>query len=283
MAQLLLGKQVAAKINRTLMDEVRELKDKGIKPSLAMLRIGERDDDLAYERAIQKKCDDIGVSLRKYILQQTVEQKQLLHVISEINRDATIHGILIFLPLPEHLNEELVRQLLSPEKDVDGITYASMSGVYADKESGFPPCTAQACIEILDYYGIDLTGKHVTIVGRSLVVGKPAAMLALKKNATVSICHSKTKGLDVKCREADILIVATGKTGVVNKNCFNKNQIVIDVGIHADENGNIIGDVPADEAEPIVKALTPVPGGVGSITSTVLLKHVIEAAKRTCR
>lgn len=200
--------------------------------------------------------------------------------VDRVNNDDNIHGVLIFRPLPKHLDEAAVIKALSPEKDVDGITDGSMVGVFAGTNQGFPPCTPWACMEILDHYGIDCTGKKAVVIGRSLVVGKPAAMMLLKKNATVTICHTKTKDMPSVVKEADIVIVAAGRAGIVDDTYLRNGQVVIDVGINVNEEGKLCGDVDYAKAEPIVEAITPVPGGVGSVTTSVLVGHVVEAAMR---
>ena len=197
-----------------------------------------------------------------------------------MNKDDNIHGVLLFRPLPKHLNQTEIENALDPAKDVDCMTDGSMSGVFTGKAVGFPPCTPQACMEILDHYGIDCTGKKAVVIGRSLVVGKPAAMMLIKKNATVTVCHTKTVDMPSVAREADILIVAAGRAGVVTKDYVAQGQTVIDVGINVNAEGKLCGDVAYAEVEPIVDAITPVPGGVGSVTTSVLVGHVVEAAKR---
>lgn len=203
-----------------------------------------------------------------------------MKTIDEVNSNDGIHGVLIFRPLPKHLDEEAVVKALAPEKDVDGITDGSMVGVFTSTPQGFPPCTPQACMEILDHYGIDCTGKKAVVIGRSLVVGKPAAMMLLKRNATVTICHTRTKDMPSVVREAEIVIVAAGRAGVVDDTYLSPGQIVIDVGINVNEEGKLCGDVDYEKAEPVVEAITPVPGGVGSVTTSVLVGHVVEAAMR---
>ena len=262
MAKQLLGKEVTAALNEKIKANVAELEAKGVKPTLGIIRVGEREDDLSYERGATKRCETLGVAYDK------------------VNKDDSIHGVLIFRPLPKHLDEAAVIKALSPEKDVDGITDGSMVGVFAGTKQGFPPCTPQACMEILDHYGIDCTGKKAVVVGRSLVVGKPAAMMLLKKNATVTICHTRTKDMPSVVKEADIVIVAAGRAGVVDDTYLCAGQTVIDVGINVNEEGKLCGDVAYAKAEPIVEAITPVPGGVGSVTTSVLVGHVVEAAMR---
>lgn len=280
MARRLLGKEVTAALNEKIKENVAALKAKGISPTLGIVRVGEREDDLSYERGATKRCETLGVACEKYLLPADVTQEKLLEVIHQVNQDDKIHGVLIFRPLPKHLDEAAVIQALAPEKDVDGITDGSMVGVFAGTKQGFPPCTPQACMEILDHYGIDCTGKKAVVVGRSLVVGKPAAMMLLKKNATVTVCHTKTVDMPSVVKEADIVIVAAGRAGVVDDRYVSPGQTVIDVGINVNEEGKLCGDVAYDKVEPVVEAITPVPGGVGSVTTSVLVGHVVEAAMR---
>lgn len=279
MAKLLKGIEAAKSISARLQTEVAELKGKGIHPCLAILRVGQREDDLAYERAAMKRCESVGIAVRQVTLPETVTQSELLAEIEKINRDGGIHGCLIFLPLPKHLDEEGVRKTLSPAKDVDGITAGSLGAVYAGTGEGFAPCTAQACVELLKHYEIPLRGKRVTVMGRSLVIGKPVSMLLLNENATVTICHSRSEDLPALCREADVLVVAVGKMGLVGAEHIRPGQTVVDVGIHMDGD-TMRGDVRFDEAEPVVDAITPVPGGVGSVTTAILASHVVEAARK---
>ena len=281
MATLFKGAEVNAGLNARIMKDVEDLKAKGITPTLAIVRVGERPDDLSYERGATKRADTLGVAVEKFVLPQDVEQEKLLEVIRDINANDKIHGVLLFRPLPKHLDEALICNTLAPEKDIDGITDLSNAGVFAGKALGFAPCTPSACMEILDHYGIDCTGKKAVVIGRSLVVGKPAAMMLIKKNATVTVCHTRTKDMPAVCREADILIVAAGKAGVVGEEYVRPGQIVIDVGINwNEEKQKLCGDVDFDAVEPIVEAITPVPGGVGTVTTSVLIGHVVEAAKR---
>ena len=280
MAKPLLGKEVTDALNETITKDAALLTAKGIKPALGIIRVGEREDDLSYERGAMKRCEALGLAVRRYLLPEDVTQKVLINTIREANQDPLIHGILMFRPLPEHLDEEAACQALRPEKDVDGITNGSMAGVFTGGNLGFPPCTAQACMEILKHYGIDCQGKKAVVIGRSLVVGKPAALMLLQRNATVTICHTKTQDMPAVCREAEILLVAAGKAGMVDAPYFAPGQIVIDVGIHVNEEGRLWGDVRFEDADPVVEALTPVPGGVGTVTTSVLAGHVVEAAKR---
>ncbi len=281
MAEILKGKEVVAALKEKLIAEVEDLKAKGVTPTLAIVRVGERPDDISYEKGAMTRCKGIGVEVKNFLLPADCSQDDVLKVIKEVNEDRAIHGCLLFRPLPKTMDENFIRNQLDPAKDVDGITDLSMAGTYSCTALGSPPCTPTACMEILEHFGIDLTGKKVCVVGRSLVVGKPAAIMALQRNGTVTICHTKTKDMKAVAREADIIIAAAGKAGVVGEGFFKAGQIVIDVGINFDEEGNMKGDVDFAAAEPVVAAITPVPGGVGTVTTSVLVKHVIEAAKRT--
>ena len=280
MAKQLLGKEVTAALNERIKADVAKLNEKGIKPTLGFIRVGERPDDLSYERGATKRCETLGVECKKYLLPADVSQEELLKVIDEVNHDDNIHGVLMFRPLPKHIDQTVVENALAAEKDVDCQTDASLGGVFTGKKVGFPPCTPQACMEILDHYGIDCTGKKAVVIGRSLVVGKPAAMMLIKKNATVTVCHTKTVDMPSVTREADILIVAAGRAGVVGAEYVSEGQIVIDVGINVNAEGKLCGDVDYAAVEPIVEAITPVPGGVGSVTTSVLVGHVVVAAMR---
>jgi 5,10-methylene-tetrahydrofolate dehydrogenase/Methenyl tetrahydrofolate cyclohydrolase len=280
MANILKGAAVATAINEATAIEVEKLKQSGITPTLAIVRIGERDDDISYERGATKRCEKVGVTVKNIILPNKCSEKTLIETIEQLNNDSSVHGVLLFRPLPKHINDNNVRNTLSPTKDIDGITDSSLAGVFTGTDLGFAPCTARACIEILDFYNIDVTGKRTMVIGRSLVVGKPVAIMLMDKNATVTICHTKTIDMPLCCREADILIVSAGRAGIINKDYFNSNQIIIDVGINITEEGKLCGDVDFDTANAIVDSITPVPGGVGTVTTSVLVRNVVIAAKR---
>lgn len=280
MAKQLLGKEVTAALNERIKADVAKLQEKGINPTLGIIRVGENPSDISYERGATKRCETLGVACEKILLPEDVTQEELLATIDKVNKDDSIHGVLLFRPLPKHLNQSVIENALDPAKDVDCMTDGSMSGVFTGKKIGFPPCTPQACMEILDHYGIDCTGKKAVVVGRSLVVGKPAAMMLVKKNATVTICHTRTVDMPSVTREADIVIVAAGRAGVVDDSYVSAGQTVIDVGINVNAEGKLCGDVDYAKVEPIVDAITPVPGGVGSVTTSVLVGHVVEAAMR---
>ena len=280
MAKRLLGKEVTAALNERIKADAEALKAKGVNPTLCIIRVGENESDISYERGATKRCETLGVACEKILLPEDVSQEELLATIDKVNKNDQIHGVLLFRPLPKHLDQSVIENALDPAKDVDCMTDGSMSGVFTGKNVGFPPCTPQACMEILDHYGIDCTGKKAVVVGRSLVVGKPAAMMLIKKNATVTVCHTRTVDMPSVVREADIVIVAAGRAGGVDDTYLRAGQVVIDVGINVNAEGKLCGDVDFEKAEPIVEAITPVPGGVGSVTTSVLVGHVVEAAKR---
>ena len=280
MAQLWKGAPVAAALTERLVGRAEALKTRGITPTLAIVRVGERPEDLSYERGALKRCEKVGIAVRQFLLTSKATQTDLMEVIEEINRDDSIHGCLMFRPLPKHMDERAACAALSPAKDVDGITAGSLAGVFSGSGEGYPPCTAQACLEILDHYGYELKGKRAVVVGRSLVIGKPVSMLLLGRHATVTICHTRTADLAAECRRAEVLVAAAGKAGAVSAQCLAPGQVVLDVGINVDENGNLVGDVDFAAAEATVDAITPVPGGVGAVTTSVLASHVIEAAEK---
>ena len=275
MAKLLLGKEVNASINEEIKAKVETLKAQNITPTLGIIRIGEREDDIAYERGATKRCETLGVAYEKFLLPADAEEEEVLKTIDQVNKSEKIHGVLLFRPLPKHLNEDKIVNALAVEKDVDGITDLSMAGVFMGKDMGYAPCTPSACMKVLDHYGIDCTGKKVVVIGRSLVVGKPAAMMLIKKNATVTVCHTRTVDMPSVVKEADIVVVAAGKAGVIDGSYLREGQIVIDVGINVNEEGKLCGDVNFEEAEKIVEAITPVPRGVGGVTTSILLEHVV--------
>ena len=283
MAEILKGAAVAAALTERTRARAEALAERGVRPTLAIVRVGEREEDLSYERGALRRCEKAGVEARLFSLPGGVSQAELLSAMKKINDDETIHGCLLLRPLPAHLREEEVCAALSPEKDVDGITPASLASVYAGTGAGYPPCTAQACLEILDHYGYEISGKRAVVVGRSLVIGRPAAMLLMGRNATVTLCHTRTADLPGECRRSDILVAAAGRAGVVDKTCLSSGQVVLDVGINVTEEGNLTGDVDFAAAEETVAAVTPVPGGVGAVTTAVLCAHVVSAAERAAR
>ncbi len=282
MAKLLKGKDVVDRLNEELAKEVSALKAKGVTPTLGILRVGERPDDLSYERGALKRCDLIGVAVEVTALPEDVSEEEFFTTLDKLNKDSNIHGILMFRPLPKHINGEKAREALLASKDVDGCTDLSLAGVFTNTTLGFPPCTAEAAMEILKYYNIPVSGKKVAVIGRSLVIGRPVAMMLMHENATVTICHTKTVDVPSITKNADIVVVASGQMESVGKEFVKEGQTIIDVGIGWNEDkGKLCGDVRFDEVEGIVDAITPVPGGVGGVTTSILAKHVVEAAKRS--
>ncbi len=280
MAEHWKGAPVAQALTERLAARADQLKVQGIVPTLAIVRVGERPEDLSYERGALKRCEKVGIRVRQFTLPKESSHGDLLAVIRQINGDREIHGCLLFRPLPPQMDEEAICAALDPAKDVDGITAGSLASVFAGSGAGYPPCTAQACMEILNYYGCDLTGKRAVVVGRSLVVGKPLAMLLLGKNATVTLCHTRTADLAAECRRAEVLIAAAGRANMIGRDHLASGQLVLDVGINVDEEGNLVGDVDFAAADAIVGAVTPVPGGVGAVTTSVLAAHVLQAAEQ---
>ena len=283
MAELLKGKPVADALAERTAADVEACKAKGVVPCLAILRVGERDDDLSYDRGATKRCAAAGVEVKNVVLPADVDQDTMMAAIADLNADETVHGVLMFRPLPKQLNEEACCEALAACKDVDAATIASLAHVFTGKGEGYAPCTAQACREILAHYGIDPKGKRAAVIGRSLVIGKPVSMMLMGVNATVTTCHTKTVDMPSITKEADIVIVAAGRMETIGAEYFKPGQTVIDVGIGwNEEKGKLCGDVKFDEVEPIVENITPVPGGVGSVTTAVLVSHVVEAAKKVC-
>ncbi len=279
--EILKGAPVAAALDEKTKIKVLALEQKGICPCLAILRVGERPDDVAYERAAVKRCEKVGVQVRRIILPEEVSQAELISEIEKLNADSGVHGVLMFRPLPKSLDEKAACLALDPRKDIDGITVGSMSRVFSGSGDGFSPCTAQSVMEILNYYGVEISGRRAAVIGRSLVIGRPAAMLLMTANATVTICHSKTEDMPSVVRDADIVVAAIGKGEAIGAEYFRAGQTVIDVGMNwSEEKQKFVGDVRLDEAEQTVRAVTPVPGGVGSVTTSVLVSHVVEVADR---
>ncbi len=287
MAKHLLGKEVNEALVGKLRQRTEELRQKGVAPKLAIVRCGEKPSDISYEKGATKKAETVGVETMSVVLPGDVTKEELIGVIDGLNRDDSVHGVLLFRPLPKHLKpyDREICNHLRAAKDVDGMTDLSNAGVYEDREIGFPPCTARACLEILDFYGIDPEGRNVVVIGRSLVIGKPVAMLLMARNATVTVCHTRTADVPGIARKADILVTSAGCLGVVTKDYVRPGQVVIDVSVNWDPAkkdwaGGIAGDAVFEEVEPVVGAITPVPGGVGAVTTTVLIGHVITAAER---
>lgn len=280
MAEILKGKPVADGICEGLAPRIGALREQGVTPTLAIVRVGQREDDLAYERSIEKRFEGLGLAVVKTVLGADCTQDELMDTLDAVNDDDSVHGCLMFRPLPEGLDETAACNGLVPEKDVDGITPGSLYGVFANESIGYPPCTAEACVRLLEHYEKPLEGANVTVIGRSLVIGRPVAMMLQAKNATVTMCHTRTRDLRDACAGADIVIAAAGKAGVVDDLVVSDRHSVVDVGINWDaEAHKLVGDAAFDAVEPIVDAITPVPGGVGSVTTAVLAEHVVKAAE----
>ena len=289
MAKRLLGKEVNEALVASLQARTAALREKGVVPTLGIIRLGENPSDLSYEKGATKRAEEVGVAVKNYILPETATKEEVLAVIDQVNADDSVHGVLMFRPLPKHLkaDQDEICNRLAPKKDVDSMTHMSNAGVFEGQALGYAPCTPAACMEILDHYGIDCKGKNAVVIGRSLVVGKPAAMMLMAKNATVTICHTKTVNTAEICRNADIIVSAAGVLNSLTKDFVRPGQVVIDVSMNwnpekitAKGKGGMSGDCVFEEVEPIVETITPVPGGVGAVTTSVLMKHVVEAAEK---
>ena len=290
MAKLLLGREVTAALDAALSERITALKVRGVIPTLAILRLGADEGDLSYERAAVKRAEQTGVAVRSIVLPEDINAETLIGQIEVLNADASVHGVLLFRPLPAHLRPEEGRILnaLDTRKDVDCMTDLSFAGVFEGrKDLGFAPCTPEGCLALLDHYGIECEGKNAVVIGRSLVVGRPLAMMLMARNATVTICHTRTADIARVARSADILIASAGVLGLLTADFVRPGQIVIDVSTNWDpekpgrdgRKGGIAGDALFSEIEPIVDAVTPVPGGVGPVTASVLMSHVVRAAE----
>lgn len=270
------GKDVVAKINKEIKEQLESLN--GYIPHLAIIRVGENPDDLSYEKGATKRVETIGLNSTSFVYPKDISNEAFIKAFQSINENPDIDGILLLRPLPKHIDEKYIETIIDPSKDIDGISPINMAKIFTGDDSGFAPCTAQAVIEMLDYLGEPLSGKRVTLIGRSLVVGKPLAMLLIKKNTTVTVCHTRTVDLEGTCRNAEILIAAAGSPKMVNKSHVSEGTIVIDVGINVDENGKLCGDVDFEDIVDVARIATPVPGGVGTVTTSVLAKQLVRAA-----
>ena len=278
------GKQISAQIRAESKIAVAELAAAGTTPGLAVILVGENPASVSYVTAKERACIETGILSFMIRMPVDITQDKLLDEIRRLNDDPQVHGILVQLPLPKHIDESAVCEALDPAKDMDGVTSGSMAGVFMDSEIGYPPCTAEAVMEILDYYGVELKGKRVTIFGRSLVIGKPAAMMAMRRHATITVCHSRTTAEDFANAgsSAEIVIAALGRARMVGTDKLGEGQVIIDVGINVDDEGKLCGDVDFEQVQEKAACITPVPGGVGSVTTAVLMKHVIAAAAKAC-
>lgn len=282
MAELLLGKPVADALAEDITARAAALAAAGHQPKLAILRVGERPDDLTYERSAMKRADTCGIAVEQVVLAADASTEQIIDAVQRVNADDSIDGCLLFRPLPKGVDEEAVCNALDPAKDIDGITRGSRAALLGAGD-GFAPCTAAACIDILEHYGVQIDGKRAVVLGRSLVIGKPVALMLLDRNATVTVCHSHTADLAQVVRQADIVVCATGRAKAYGADVFAPGQTVLDVGINFDAAGKLCGDVDFDAVEPVVGAITPVPRGVGSVTTVAMLRNVVVSAERVTR
>lgn len=270
------GKKVSDGIKEYVSKELETL---SFVPKLAIVRVGENPDDMSYERSATKKLKSFGLDVASYVFPQDISDEDFKKAFKNINEDDEVTGILLLRPLPRTINEKDIENMIDPKKDLDGISPINIAKVFAGDTTGFSPCTAEAVIEVLKAYDIELTGKRVTVVGRSMVVGKPVSMLLLKENATVTMTHTRTVDLKKTCSDAEIVIAAAGRAKMLNSDYCGQDAVMIDVGINVDENGKLCGDVDYATLDGKASAATPVPGGVGTITTAVLAKHLIQAAK----
>lgn len=272
------GAEVSEKLRKQVEEYLKAMN--GYVPTAAIVRVGQRPDDVSYERNVMKKIAAFGMEARSFVFPETISEEEFCKEFKKINGDDAIDGILLLRPLPKTMDERAFERVIDPRKDLDGISPVNTARVFAGEEDGFAPCTAEAVIEVLKAYDMEITGKHAVIVGRSMVVGRPLSMLFLKENATVTVCHTRTKDLIRMCREADILVAAAGKAGMLSAEHVADGAVVIDVGINVDDNGRVCGDVKWEGLETAALAATPVPGGVGAVTTAVLCKHLARAALR---
>lgn len=280
MADILMkGAEVNAAMKERIINRVDALKKKGVQPVINIVRIGNRSDDLAYERGARKRMESVGVEMKITELPEDISQADFVKAFRKVNEDKTVHGIMLFRPLPKHLDESEIASIINPIKDVDCMSPVNIAKVFMGDEGVLAPCTAKAVMEMLVHYEVDLSGKNVAIVGRSMVIGKPLAMLMLKKNATVTVCHTRTVDLAEKCRRADVVVAAAGRAGMITGDMISRGTVVVDVGININEEGKLCGDVEFESVEPQASYISPVPGGVGGVTSSVLASHVIKAAE----
>lgn len=277
--KVLKGKDVATDIKEKIIADVESLKKEGKEPTLGMIRLGSNPDDISYERSIIKNCEKLGINSKVFERDLEMTTEELEDLMKVLNNDNGISGILVFRPLPKHIDETRIRDAISPNKDVDCMHPLNLAKVFEGNMDGFVPSTPKAAVEMLLYNDVDLEGKNVVVVNRSMVLGKPLTMMLLNENATVTICHSKTKNLPSITKAADIVVTALGKAKFFDERFFNENSICIDVGISLDDNGNLSGDIDYDQVSKRVKMITPVPGGVGAVTTSLLLSQVIKACK----
>jgi methylenetetrahydrofolate dehydrogenase (NADP+)/methenyltetrahydrofolate cyclohydrolase len=293
LTDILRGKPIVDELRSSLKARVAYLKAKDIVPTLATVRVGTREDDIAYEATATRMIESVDARIMKLVLDAEVTQEELISTLRLLNTDDNVHGILLFKPLPSHLDEDTISNRIDVRKDVDGITDLSMSSIYAISpkdfigksghvhlKHGYAPCTAEAVIKMLDHYNIDISGKSVCVIGRSLVIGKPVSHLLTARNATVTMCHTGTKDVAAIAKHADILVAASGQGYSVDRTYMKEGSTIVDVGIHVDDDGNLYGDVVTSEAIDFVSAISPVPFGIGSITSITLVEHTVISAEQ---
>lgn len=277
--RLLKGSEVSKGVKLEIANTIKELNDIGKFPQLGIIRVGSDPSDISYERSIIKNCDSLGIKTKIVELDGAIDTDCLIEIIEELNNDNLISGILVFRPLPKHIDDERIRMSVDPSKDVDCMHPLNLERIFEGDMTGYAPCTPKAAMEILSHNNIPLEGKNVIVINRSMVVGKPLAMMLLEKNATVTICHSRSQNLDEITKKADIVMTALGKAKFLDDKYFNENSIVIDIGVSLDSDGKISGDVDIDRLNDRIDMITPVPGGVGSVTTSILLKQVVDACK----
>jgi len=273
------GKPVVEHLRGNIKSRVEKLKEKNIMPAILIIRVGNREDDVSYETSILKNCSLLGMESRVMELSSDVSMEELNRIIEDANDDDSIHGIMMFRPLPGHLDQKQILEKINPKKDIDGMTPLNLEKIFEGDDSGFSPCTPKAVVEMLKYYDIPIQGSNVVVAGRSMVVGKPLAMLLLNENATVTMCHSGTRNMKDITAKADIVVAAIGKAKFMDQEYFSQSSIVIDVGVNDDGTGKICGDVDYEKVFGKVKALTPPTGGVGIITTTILLEQAVKACE----
>lgn len=278
MACLMKGASVVASMKEIILQQVEQLRQEGIQPRMAMVRCGNQPDDVSYENGARKRFSGLNIDLKVIELPREIDQESFVRCLHQLNQDDSIHGILLLRPLPPQLSEYEIKYEIAPQKDMDCMSPVNIAKVFEGDETGYYPCTPEAVLQILHFYNINLSGKRVAVIGRSLVVGRTLAMMLLKENATVTICHTKTLDLQQAIKDADIIISSVGRAKLITADLVSPGQIIIDVGINLDENGKLCGDVDFFKVEPIVKMITPVPGGVGTVTTSCLAQHVVRAA-----
>ncbi len=279
MAYIMKGSAVVASMKESILQEVGKLEQKGIYPCMVMVRCGSQPDDISYENGARKRFASLNIILKTIELPESVDQATFIQQLHRLNGDPSVHGILLLRPLPSQISEYDVKYEIDHKKDVDCMNPVNIAKVFEGDESGYCPGTPEAVLQMLHFYNIPLSGKRVAVIGRSLVVGRTLAMMLLKENATVTICHTKTPDLGQAIKGADIIISSVGKAKMITKDMVSPRQIIIDVGINLDENGKLCGDVDFAQVEPIVDKITPVPGGIGTVTTSCIAEHVVHAAR----